>query len=143
MKITFTARLSMASTKTVRFWFTKFTKGKTHKSILLRETFSLSEGFIQERFSNFSSNRLFKQTNCQKTLSVKKNLMYSEHKFRPNKSCKLGQIWHRQRRSCDCRSALFANCRPNGLALGPILHVVHNSKRTHFNLIVDFELERF
>ena len=64
----------MASTETVRLWFTKFTKGKTHKSILLRETFSLSGGFIQERFSHFSSNRFFKQTNCQKTLSVRKNL---------------------------------------------------------------------
>ena len=74
MKIIFTARLSMASTKTVPFWFTKFTKGKIHKSILLRETFSLTEGFIQERFSHFSNNQFFKQTNCQKTLSVRKNL---------------------------------------------------------------------
>ena len=76
MKIIFTAQLSMASTKTVRFWFTKFTKGKTHKSILLRKTyaFSLTEGFIRERFSHFSNNRFFKQTNCQKTLSVRKNL---------------------------------------------------------------------
>ena len=74
MKITFTAQLSMASTKTVHFWFTEFTKGKTHKSILLQDMFSLSEGFIRERFSHFSNNRFFKQTNYQKTLSVSKNL---------------------------------------------------------------------
>ena len=75
MRRIFTAQLSMAPTKTVRFWFTKFTKGKTHKSILLLETFSLTEGFIRERFTHFNSNnRFFKQTNCQQTLSVKKNL---------------------------------------------------------------------
>ena len=74
MKITFTAWLSMASTKTVCFWFTKFTKGKTHKLILLPETISLSGGVIQERFSHFSNNQFFRQTNCQKTLSVRKNL---------------------------------------------------------------------
>ena len=39
-----------------------------------RETFSLTEGLKQEQFSHFSNNRFFKQTNCQKTLSVKKNL---------------------------------------------------------------------
>ena len=127
MKIIFTPRLSTASTKTVRFWFTKFTKGKTQKSILLRETFSLTEGFIRERFSHFSNSRLLKQTNCNKT-SVSREVSFSEHKFWPNKSSKLGQICHRQRRSCDCRSALFTNYRPNGLALGSILHVVHNCK---------------
>ena len=74
METIFTARLSMAPTKTVRFWFTNFTKGKTHKSILLRETFSLTEGFIRERFSHFSNNLFVKQTNCQKTLSVRTNL---------------------------------------------------------------------
>ena len=72
MKIIFTARLSTASTKTVRFWFTKFTKRKTHKSILLRETFSLTEGFIRERFSHFSNSRFLKQ--ATKTLSVRKYL---------------------------------------------------------------------
>ena len=126
MKRIFTAQLSMTPTKTVRFWFTKFTKGKTHKSILLRETFSFTEGFIRERFKHFSNNRFFKQTNCQQTLSVRKNLTVNT--IRPNKSSKLGQIWHRQRRSCDCRSALFTNYRPNGLALCSILRVVHNSK---------------
>ena len=129
MKIAFTARLSMASTKTVHFWFTKFTKGKTHKSILLWETFLLSGGFIQERFSHFSNNRFFKQTNYQKTLSLRKNPTVNTN-LGQKKSCKLGQIWQQQRqwRFCDCRSALFANYRPNGLAPGSILHVIHNSK---------------
>ena len=127
MKIIFTAWLSMTSKKTVRFWFTKFTKGKTHKSILLPETFSLTEGFIRERFSQFSNSRFLKQTNCNKN-PVNKEVSYSEHKCRPNKSSKLGQIWQWQQRSCDCRSALFTNYRPNGLVLGSILCVVHNSK---------------
>ena len=116
MKIIFTARLSTTSTKTIRFWFTEFTKVKTHKSILLRETFSVTEGFIRERFSHLSNSRFLKQTNCNKN-PVSKEVSYSKYKFNPNKSSKLGQIWHRQRRSCDCRSALFTNYRPNGLAL--------------------------
>ena len=84
----------MASTKTVRFWFTKFTKGKTHKSILLQEMFSLTEGFIRERFSHFSNNRFFKQTKWPENLVSKKE-SYSKHKFRPKNSSKLGQMWYR------------------------------------------------
>ena len=67
--------------------------GKAHKSILPRETF----------FSRLHKNvsqilaiiDFFKQRNYRKNL-VSKEEYYRQHNFKPNKSFKLGQIWHRQ-----------------------------------------------
>ena len=92
--IIFTARLSIASTKTFCFWFTKFTQGKTRKSILLRETFSLTEGFIRDRLSHISATIDFQADKLPENL-VSKAESYSKHKFRPNESSKLGQMWYR------------------------------------------------
>ena len=74
MKITFTAWLSIASTKTVQFLVHKINQREDSQIDFTTGNVSLSGRFIQERFSHFSNNRFFKQTNCQKTLSVRKNL---------------------------------------------------------------------
>ena len=84
-------------------------------------------GFYTITILTFQQQFIFQADKLPENL-VNKEESYSEHKFRPNKSCKLGQTWHRQRHSCDCQPALFANYRPDGLALGSILCVFHNSK---------------
>ena len=77
--------------KSVLLWEKSFVtggRGETHRSILLWEkSFVTGGGSIQECFSNFSNNQFFKGRNCQENL-------VSQHKFRPSKSFKLGQIWH-------------------------------------------------
>ena len=132
-------------------WLTWELLGKTHKSILLRETFFYctfffflggGEGFMQKRFSNFSNNRFFMQRNYRKNV-VSKEEYYRQHNFKPNKSFKLEQIWRRQLHSWLPMGTIRINYRPTRLGLGPILRVIYISERTHFKLIIDFRLERF
>ena len=62
----------MASTKTVRFWFTEFTKWKTHKSILLPETFATGVLYDND-FHNLATVDFSSRQIAKKTLSVRKN----------------------------------------------------------------------
>ena len=50
-------------------------------------TFGGGGRFTQERFSNFSNNRFFKQRNYRKNL-VSKEEYYKQRNFKPNKSFK-------------------------------------------------------
>ena len=74
--------------------------GKTHKSILLRETFFCTfgggGGGLHKNVSQILAMiDVFKQRNYQKNL-VSEEEYYRQHNFKPNKSFKLGQIWRRQ-----------------------------------------------
>ena len=75
--------------------------GKTYKSILLRETFFCTfggeggGGLHKNVFQILAIINFFKQRNYGKNL-VSKEEYYRQHNFKPNKSFKLGQIWHRQ-----------------------------------------------
>ena len=81
-------------------WLTWELLGKIHRSILLQERFFAGlggggRGGTQERFSNFSNNRLFQAEKLPENL-VSKEEYYRQHNFKPNKLFKLEQIWRRQ-----------------------------------------------
>ena len=103
--------------------------GKTHKSILLRETFFCTfeggggggGGYTRKHFSS---------RNYWKNLVSKKEY-YRQHSFEPNKSFELGQIWHRQLHSGLPICAIHMNYRPTSLGLGLTLQVIYINKRTH------------
>ena len=72
---------------------------KTHKSILLRETFFARLGGGGGLHKNVSQILaiidFFKQRNYRKNL-VSKEGYYRQHNFKPSKSFKLRQVWRRQ-----------------------------------------------
>ena len=84
-------------------WLTWELLGKTHKSMLLRETFFARwgggggrEGGLRKNISQILAIiDFFKQINYRKKL-VSKEEYYRQHNFKPNKSFKLEQIWRRQ-----------------------------------------------
>ena len=99
---------------------------------MLRETFferfggGGGGGGTQERFSNASNNRFFKQGHCQKTLSVRKN-------FGGNINLGLTSYLNFDKlgignNAPDCLLAPFTlSYGPTGLDLGRILRIVHNN----------------
>ena len=116
-------------------WLTWELLGKTHKSILLRETFFARLGgggggeVTQERFSNFSNNRFFQAEKLPENLASKEEY-YTQHNFKPKKSFKLEQIWRRQLHSWLPIGTIHINYSPTRLGLGPILRVIYISEHT-------------
>ena len=83
-------------------WLTWELLVKTHKSILLRETFFArlgrgeGGGGLRKNVSQILAIiEFFKQRNYRKNL-VRKEEYYRQHNFKPNKSFKLEQIWLKQ-----------------------------------------------
>ena len=77
-------------------WLTCGLSGKTHKSILLRETFSASlgggGGGVRKNVSQILALiNFFKQRNYRKNF-VSKEEYYRQHNFKPNESFKLEKI---------------------------------------------------
>ena len=125
-------------------WLTWELLGKTHKSILLWET--LFAHFGGGLFKNISQILaiidFFEQKNYQKNF-VSKEEYYRQRNFKPNKSFKLEQIWHRQLHSWLPIGTIHIKYSPTHLGLGLILRVIYINKCTHFKLTIDFRLERF
>ena len=118
--------------------------GKTHKSILLWETFfwTFGGGSHKNISQILAIIDFFKQRNYLKNL-VSNEEYYRQHNFKPNKSFKLGPIWCCQLHSCLPIGTIHINYRTTRLGLGPVLHVIYISECTHFKLIIDFRLECF
>ena len=65
MKITFGSTVVFDFHKSSSFLVYENSPGKTRKSIFPTENVSVCVWVLQERFSNFSNNRFFKQRNCR------------------------------------------------------------------------------